>query len=297
VSLISISRELTQVPLPGSFARYNTMLNVQAWHELQAWEKEAAAAVEAGLEPPPPPDEVEPCDCYYDRINYLHVHTANWVRTFPDAPDPGMEALRQTLSYFLDLEIDSYVLVDFAGFVDLVDAIGGVEVTVTEAMNVGYSPAKEGEEPVRINVEPGVHLLDGRQALAYVRDREGSSDNERMRRQRCMIRELASESDASTLFFNFGAIAKAIRDNTTTTLPLEMLPQIIQIIGGLGADDIATLGITSWGYHKELNYRNLPVVDTWRVRRAVHDLITGVSAGETLGDADDECASLDVIGP
>jgi LCP family protein required for cell wall assembly len=292
VSLIGISRELTNVPLPSAFARYNTMLDVQSWHELQAWEKDVEEATAAGLEPPPrPTDEVEePCDCFFDRINYLHVLTANWVRTFPDAPDPGMEALRQTLSLFLDLEIDAYVLVDFAGFVDLVDALGGVSVTITEPMDVGFSPAREGEEPVRINVQPGEHLLDGHEALAYVRNRTGSNDNERMRRQRCMIRELAAEADPQTLLFNFGAISKAIKDSTTTTVPLEMLPEILQIVGGLGYDDIATLSIDSWGWSKELNYRDLPIVDTPRVRNAVANLIAGVSTGETLGAAEDECA-------
>ena len=101
---------------------------------------------------PPPRPEFQACNCYADRLNYLHVHTANWVRTFPDAPDPGMEALRQTLEVLLGLEIDGYVLVDFAGFVDLVEALGGVEVTVTESMDVAFSPAREGEDPVSVTV-------------------------------------------------------------------------------------------------------------------------------------------------
>ena len=143
-SLIGISRDLANAPLPEAWADADTMHNVQTWHEDQAYKKIVAAAGAAGVEPPP--EEHAPfCNCSYDRINYLHVLTTTWVRTFPDAPDSGMEALRQTLEVLLGIRIDAYVLVDFAGFVDLVDALGGVRVTVTESLHEVLSPAREGE--------------------------------------------------------------------------------------------------------------------------------------------------------
>ncbi len=202
-----------------------------------------------------------------------------------------MEALRQTLELLLGIPIDHYVLVDFAGFVDLVDALGGVRVTVTEAMDVGFSPAKEGEDPVRITVEPGIRVLDGHQALAYVRNRTGSSDNERMRRQRCMIRELAAELDAFTFLRRFPAIAAAIRTSTTTTLPLELLPELIEALGAMDAGDIATLAIASPGFaESEPNYMNLPIVEPWRVRDAVAELLDGLAVGAVPTEsAEEEC--------
>jgi anionic cell wall polymer biosynthesis LytR-Cps2A-Psr (LCP) family protein len=180
------------------------------------------------------------------------------------------------------------VLVDFAGFVDLVDALGGVRVTVDRALDGAFSPAREGEEPVAIDVQPGVHILDGHEALAYVRDRSGSSDSERMRRQRCMIRELAASASAGTLLRNFTEISRAIRFSTTTTLPLTLLPHIIEVIAELGEGDIATLAIAYPGFTSGLNYMRLPIVDPPRVRAAVADLFAGVAEGSTLGSAD-EC--------
>lgn len=287
-SLIGISRELADVPLPAAWADTNTMRSVQTWHEDQAYARVVAAAEADGLEPPP--QEREPyCYCFYDRINYLHVLTSTWVRTFPDAPDPGMEALRQTLEVLLDIPIDAYVLVDFAGFVDLVDALGGVRVTVDVSLDSGYSPAREGEDPVRIDVDPGVHLLDGRAALAYVRDRAGTSDNERMRRQRCMIRELAASASGTTLLRQFPGISRAIRNSTTTTLPLELLPDVIEALSALDEGDIATLAIDYPAFTKGDNYMGLPIVVPSRVRAAVQDLFAGVAAGETLGAAEEEC--------
>ena len=154
------------------------------------------AAEEAGEEPPPREGFVS-CGCFPDRINGIWTFTSTWVRTFPTAVDPGMEALRQTLSLLLGLPIDYYVLVDMAGFVDLVDALGGLDIYVTETMDVGFSPAKEGEDPVVVTIaEPGTYHLDGHQALAFVRNRTNTNDAARMRRQRCTLRALAAETRA-----------------------------------------------------------------------------------------------------
>jgi LCP family protein required for cell wall assembly len=287
-ALVSVSRDLVEAPLPAAWAEYSTMLQTQQWHEDRAFEDEVAEAEAAG-EPPPEREPFVPCRCYADRLNYLHVHTGSWVRTFPDSPDPGMEALLQTLEILLGIPIDFYVLVDFAGFVDLIDAIGGVHVTVTEPMDVAFSPAREGEDPVSITVEAGRHLFDGHQALAYVRNRTGSSDHERMRRQRCMIRELSAELDAVTLLGRFPQISEAIQRAATTTVPLDLLPDLIAAAAGLELDEIATLAISSPRFAEGANYMNLPIVNAGRVRAAVADLLAGVAAGTSVGDALDEC--------
>ncbi len=291
-ALISVSRDLVHAPLPASWSRFTTMLQVQQWHEDRAYQQLVDAAVAAGQEPPERP-AFEPCDCYFDRINYLHVHTANWVVTFPDAPDPGMEALRQTLQVTLGLPIDYYALVDFAGFVDLVDAVGGIDVTSREEMHLSVSPAKEGEGWITIDITPGRHHLDGRTALAYVRNRTGSSDGQRMLRQRCLLRDLASEMDAATILTRFTPIARAITTSTTTTLPLDLLPDLIRVVTNLDSGDITTAAI---GYPSstliELNYMGLPVIDPAKARATVAAVLAGLSAegGGVGGEpATDEC--------
>jgi LCP family protein required for cell wall assembly len=278
-ALISVSRDLVHAPLPASWSRFTTMLQVQQWHEERAYQAAVDAAVAAGQEPPVKPAFV-PCDCYFDRINYLHVHTANWVVTFPEAPDPGMEALRQTLEVTLGLPIDYYALVDFAGFVDLVDAVGGIDVDSREEMHLSVSPAKEGEEWIAINITPGRHHLDGRTALAYVRNRTGSSDGQRMLRQRCLLRDLASEMDAATILTRFTPIARAITTSTTTTVPLDLLPDLIRVAAGLDAGDIATAAIGYPGQTSGTNYMGLPIIDAAKARATVAAVLAGLTAAD-----------------
>jgi anionic cell wall polymer biosynthesis LytR-Cps2A-Psr (LCP) family protein len=200
-----------------------------------------------------------------------------------------MEALRQTLQQTLGIRIDFYVLVDFAGFVDMVDAIGGIDVTAREPMHVQFSPAKEGEEDTIINIQPGRHHFDGRLALAYVRNRSDSSDLVRTRRQRCLLREIAAQLDPLTVFVNFNALATAIGDHTTTNLPIRLLPNLISAVAQLDASQIGTWAIEQGSsLAPKSNYRGLPVLDVAEARRRLADVLSGIDVGEPVVGAD-EC--------
>ena len=79
-------------------------------------------------------------------------------------------------------------MVEMAGFVRTVDLLGGVDVYVKDPYHVRVSSPEEGQPKAKINVEPGMNTLSGLEALAYTRWRIGSSDYNRMGRQRCVIK-------------------------------------------------------------------------------------------------------------
>ncbi|HSG78720.1 MAG TPA: LCP family protein [Acidimicrobiia bacterium] len=275
-AIFGIPRALSNVPLPEWMA--------PSFHDVEDryWEQEVAAMNLAEGEPPPP--RPERCNCLVDRLNALYSYAHSWVRTWPDTPDPGLAALRLVVSRLIGLEIDHYVLVDFGGFVDVIDALGGVDVVVTEAMDVGFSPAKEGEDPVRVNVEPGLHHLDGRQALAYVRNRTGSSDYVRMRRQRCMLSAMAEQADPLTVLRGFSSLADAIRSSTTTDLPLGLLPELVRVVASIRPGNVATVSLGSTFHAPERTFKNMPIPDVDRIRATVsavlRDGVEGVRGGE-----------------
>jgi LCP family protein required for cell wall assembly len=100
----------------------------------------------------------------------------------------SIETLIETVTNELGIPIDHYVEVDFVGFKDLVDAVGGIDVWFD-------LPTRDRNTGLRIET-PGCHRLDGVQALAYVRARhfqqrlngdwidDESADLGRMSRQR-----------------------------------------------------------------------------------------------------------------
>ena len=94
---------------------------------------------------------------------WVQVPGHDGKRRINSAFNDGPEVLVQTLQDQLGLPINHYVEIDFSGFKSLVDALGGVEVCVNYATR---------DTSTGLNItEPGCHLLDGLQALAYARSR------------------------------------------------------------------------------------------------------------------------------
>jgi len=94
----------------------------------------------------------------------------------------GEELMIKTVSSFLDAEINHYVTLDFEGFVQLIDTLGGVDITIDRPMVDPKSGA---------NFSAGNHHLTGEQALSYTRSRSTElGDIGRIQRQQNLFREL-----------------------------------------------------------------------------------------------------------
>jgi polyisoprenyl-teichoic acid--peptidoglycan teichoic acid transferase len=100
-----------------------------------------------------------PRDCYVQLPGYSTKTKINHSYYYG-----GVNLTKDTIEYFLGIKIDDYVLVDFDGFVDLVDTLGGVDIDVDQRM-INYD---EG-----ININPGPQTLNGKDALGYCRFRIG----------------------------------------------------------------------------------------------------------------------------
>ena len=87
--------------------------------------------------------------------------------------------------------VDRYVVVDFQTFVRLVDALGGIEIDVPEAIvDTEYPTPDYGVTTIRF--DPGPQVLDGEQALVYARTRHDDSDFGRSERQQQVIGAIAA---------------------------------------------------------------------------------------------------------
>ncbi|WP_051623636.1 LCP family protein [Clostridium hydrogeniformans] len=106
----------------------------------------------------------------------------------------GIGLLIDTIERNFNLELDKYVVVNFLGFQDIVDALGGIEVNIKDyeidEMNKYIGEVNENKSP---KIESaGVNHLDGQRALAYTRIRKvGDGSYERTKRQREVMRLIA----------------------------------------------------------------------------------------------------------
>jgi polyisoprenyl-teichoic acid--peptidoglycan teichoic acid transferase len=97
----------------------------------------------------------------------------------------GMETMKQIVNEVTGLPIHYVVRLDFKGFKDLVDTVGGVDVYLEKPFS---EPEQfEGEDALNFSLPAGKNHLNGQQALFFVRARYTSSDFERARRQQQVL--------------------------------------------------------------------------------------------------------------
>jgi len=107
----------------------------------------------------------------------------------------GPQLLTETVEQATGLRIDGYMEVGFAGFADIVDAVGGVDVCLDEPM---------ADEKANIDLPAGCQTLGGSDALGYVRHRYGDAEGDlgRARRQREVISQIAGKLKSPSTVLN-----------------------------------------------------------------------------------------------
>jgi LCP family protein required for cell wall assembly len=176
-------------------------------------------------------------DCGDDcLISYLYTYGEEHPELYPDAvrngSNPGIEAMRDAVSGVLDLPLQYYVLIDMQGFSDLIDALGGVEIDSAARYPIGGGENSRGQlYDVEGWIEPGVQRMDGYTALWYARARHGSSDYDRMERQREVQEAILKQFVPSNVLGKFQAVAEAGAQVVTTDVPAAALPYFVDLAG------------------------------------------------------------------
>ena len=149
----------------------------------------------------------------------------NTAYFFAEAAQPGTgtEAALRTVNTQFKVDMDYYVLVKFNGIVDVVDAMGGIDIDFPRAMS-GY--------------DEGVQHLDGTQALALVRDRAGSDDFFRMERGQLFIRSMIQAFANPLIWPRLPFIVAALPAALETDLPAWQWPRIALALLRAGPDGI-----------------------------------------------------------
>lgn len=138
----------------------------------------------------------------------------------------GPELVMETIKYNYDVNIEKYVMINFAGFEAIIDQIGGIEIDVKEyqlhELNKYIGQATGGNDcPVE---EAGLQILNGKQALSYARIRKGVGDDyERTERQREVLFEVAEKLQKTSVTKYFGIASKMLDYLRTNMEIIELL--------------------------------------------------------------------------
>lgn len=140
--------------------------------------------------------------------------------------DPGIRAIKEAVTGATGLETQFFVLVDMEGFSQIIDALGGVRITVEERLPIGGDEFGEGVEGW---VEVGEQLMDGFTAQWYARSRYTTDDYDRMMRQRELQRAILAQMTPMNVLQRFNEIAKASQVLVMTDIPESMLGVFVEL--------------------------------------------------------------------
>lgn len=189
----------------------------------------------------------------------------------------GPQLAKKTVENWLGIDIDYYVVVDFAGFEHIVDTLGGVEIDVEKRMR--YQDRAQG---LHIDLHPGRQVLDGRQALNYIRYRaDGLGDvslvdpvqelyGGRVQRQQRFLEALARELVKPAVIAKVPALIDDFRSAVQTDMPAQTMVKL-----GLALRDMDLQKVKSRvvpGVGGEIGSASYWLADQDKLKRVVQDL-------------------------
>ena len=155
----------------------------------------------------------------------------------------GVETSMATLGDLYGIEVDHYVRINFAGFIDIVDALGGIDVYCDEAFTSVGSPGYY--DPT--DFEEGWNHLDSAAALAFARERHAfaTGDIQRGINQMKVIDAMLDKIKSPALLTSYSRLLAAVSDNFVTSLSSNQITALVRMqLSDFAAWDIENYSVT-----------------------------------------------------
>ncbi|MEO7664721.1 MAG: LCP family protein, partial [Candidatus Limnocylindrales bacterium] len=164
---------------------------------------------------------------YSGKINSWFVAVRNRPDLYPGTNETrGYNGLKAILGELYGVEIKYFVEVNFDGFRQIVDALGGVTINVQVPVVDDRYPA-DGGALQRVYIPSGMQHMTGAEALVYARSRHASTDFDRGARQQRVLTSLRQQTDIASVLPRIDALAAAFGASVRTDIPRELLPQLL----------------------------------------------------------------------
>lgn len=133
----------------------------------------------------------------------------------------GMDVLMGTLENLYGIEIDYYFRLNFTGFVDIIDALGGIEV---------YSDYDFTSSDGDYHFDQGYNTVNGDEALAFARERHAfaSGDRQRGKNQMAVIQGVVQKALSPSILTSYLTILDSVQDCIDTSVPYDLLADLVR---------------------------------------------------------------------
>ena len=170
---------------------------------------------------------------------------------------PGIACVKSTVEKMSNMTIDAFMVVNFAGFINMIDALGGIWFNIPERID---------DESARLFIDAGCWKLDGTQSLAYMRSRKAQgdgSDISRIGRQQQLISAMLRELQAKDYVTDSGALLTFLQAAIQAV-------NVSQNLGDASSDTSLLLNVLSKTDRANMQFVTLPVAEPdWDPNRRV----------------------------
>ena len=193
------------------------------------------------------------------RDAYIKLSCTNKMDKITHSGWFGAKCLTDTLSDFLDIEVNKYALVDFNGLIEIVDGLGGIWIDV-ESKIVEQDENRNFDN--LITIEPGYQLLDGQHALAFLRHRKTLAGGAIARSENhekfivALMKQLAQPSGILNFNGFISGVGNAVLSNLTSDEMAHYYDAGIKLIGQKGIDGILPVSLHLEGYGDSIYSEN-----------------------------------------
>ena len=131
----------------------------------------------------------------------------------------GIDVCMDTMAMLYGVDVDYYFRVNFTGFEDIIDAIGGVTVNSDYAFTAGGYSYVQGE-----------NQMDGAKALSFVRERHSFAEGDRQRgkNQLALIRAVIQKAMSPEWLVNYNSVMDSLSDSFETSVPYDLISKTIR---------------------------------------------------------------------
>ena len=216
---------------------------------------------------------------YAGKINSWWTQNRNRTNLWPGATATtrGFNALKAILGELYGIDIPYYVMVNFAGFTQVVDTLGGVQINVQIPVADDYYPGDSGTQ--RVYIPAGPQHMTGSEALIYARSRHGSDDFDRGRRQQRVLISIRDQVNPQAIMANLPELLNTLQRSVKTDMPVSMIGPLLSLSQQIDTKNLRSFvfappyyATDMWGPSHGTN--SDVVINATRIRRAVTDAFT-----------------------
>lgn len=192
-------------------------------------------------------------------LNALYAYAYHDARHFPgaDGDTRGFRAITGAIQELVGQPLDGAIFVNLNGFVDLVDAVGGLWVDIPYRLYDARYPLPDGTGYIEISIAAGCRKLTGERALAYARSRHQDSDYGRMQRQQRVLVALARQLDPISLLPRVPDLLDIARENLLITVPANEIANMAVLAARVDPNDIVTIQLSPPTYPEYLRTKDI----------------------------------------